>query len=512
MANVETPATTPYDGCGRCLVAVRRLSRKNEASQSPEKQRDQVLAVVEANDAHVIAWADDWEVSGAMDPLKRPQLGPWLTGRKGPYDGIAGAAVDRIGRNVRDVLNTAYTIHESGQILLTADHEGIWDLDDETQETELLVKALGAQLEHRATRKRSSDSKVNSRSLGRVSASPSYGYEYFRAVSNGPVTEVRLRPTSSKAIREVAHRICVDASGDITVNHEKKRLNRLGVLSPRDELAVAYGREPTGILWSDNSLRRILRSKAALGYLLYKGEPVLDEHGEPIKVAPELWDYSTHLTLIEKTKTEPRENDRPVGRAGQGRQLYSSRVLCGNCGHKVVASEKGGYHCDARHYGLTDKCKSSPNMRVHLFDEEATRLFLAEFGDGQVMEKVFQPGTTYAARIAELKGSRARLREDRKAGMYRDEDDYEWYQREYKRMGEEIAQLKELPERPAGVRAVPTGQTVKEQWESAGSMAERREILSEFGATLILCNSDRQPRVLLVAVDPYAEIELPKAV
>src|SRR4051794_5602693 len=118
MDNVETPASTPYDGCGRCLIGVRRLSRRNEASQSPEKQLDQVIAVAEANGAHIIAWADDWEVSGAMDPLKRPKLGPWLTGKMGPYDGIAGAAVDRIGRNVRDVLNTAYTIHEKGQILL----------------------------------------------------------------------------------------------------------------------------------------------------------------------------------------------------------------------------------------------------------------------------------------------------------------------------------------------------------------------------------------------------------
>ncbi|MEU0159361.1 recombinase family protein [Streptomyces sp. NPDC006261] len=190
MENVETPATTPYDGCGRCLVGVRRLSRKNEASQSPEKQLDQVLAVAKANDAHIIAWADDWEVSGAMDPLKRPKLGPWLTDRMGPYDGIAGAAVDRIGRNVRDVLNTAYAIHERGQILLTADHVGIWDLDDESQETDLLVKALGAQLEHRATRRRSNESKTSSRSQG------PHG---VRAV--GPTAGLRLTPVPAETHR-----------------------------------------------------------------------------------------------------------------------------------------------------------------------------------------------------------------------------------------------------------------------------------------------------------------------
>lgn len=55
---------------------------------------------------HIIGWADDWEVSGATDLLTRPELGPWLRGETGPYDGIVGSAVDRIGRNTRDVLNT----------------------------------------------------------------------------------------------------------------------------------------------------------------------------------------------------------------------------------------------------------------------------------------------------------------------------------------------------------------------------------------------------------------------
>ncbi|MFF8437511.1 MULTISPECIES: recombinase family protein [Streptomyces] len=513
MGFVETPATTPYDGCGRCLVGVRRLSRKTEASHSPETQGDMILAVAEANDAHIIAWADDWEVSGAMDPLKRPKLGPWLTGRMGPYDGIAGAAVDRIGRNVRDVLNTAYTIHENGQMLLTADHEGVWDLDDDTQETELLIKAMGAQLEHRATLRRSTNGKINSRNRGRVFSKPSYGYEYFRAKPMGPVSEVRLRPSSSKEIRKVARRILVDQSGDITVHHEMKRLNREGVPSPQDELAMTYGREPTGVLWSDHSLRRILTSKAALGYLLYKGEPLLDEHGDPIKIAPELWDYSTHLALIEKCRPQPRKTKgkHALGRAGQGKQLYSGRGTCGNCGNKLRASQEGGYHCYARHKGIAPNCKPSPNMRVKLFDKEATRQFLDEFGDAQVMEKVFKPGTNYGAQIAELEASRARLREDRLAGMYQDEDDYDWFKREYQRMGEKIAELKEIPERPFAVITVPTGKTIRDQWESAESLAERQEILSEFGAQVILMSRSNEHRVRLIAVNPYAELELPEA-
>ncbi|MFB6960612.1 hypothetical protein ACFCYB_27255 [Streptomyces sp. NPDC056309] len=52
--------------------------------------------------AHIIGWADDWEVLGATDPMTRPKLGPWLRDERGPYDGLVAAAVDRLGRNVVD--------------------------------------------------------------------------------------------------------------------------------------------------------------------------------------------------------------------------------------------------------------------------------------------------------------------------------------------------------------------------------------------------------------------------
>jgi len=40
---MEDMLTTDYDGCGRCLVGVRRLSRKTDASSSPQRQGDQIL-------------------------------------------------------------------------------------------------------------------------------------------------------------------------------------------------------------------------------------------------------------------------------------------------------------------------------------------------------------------------------------------------------------------------------------------------------------------------------------
>jgi len=73
----------PWDGRGRCLVGVRRLSRMKAATTSPERQRADVLSAVAAIGGHIIGWADDWEVSGTTDPVTRPQLGPWLRDEMG---------------------------------------------------------------------------------------------------------------------------------------------------------------------------------------------------------------------------------------------------------------------------------------------------------------------------------------------------------------------------------------------------------------------------------------------
>ncbi|MFI6060029.1 hypothetical protein [Streptomyces sp. NPDC051286] len=78
----------PYDGCGKCLLGVRRLSRVKAATTSPERQREDVLAAAAAVGGHIIDWADDWVVSGVTDPVTRSKLGPWLRDERGKYDGL----------------------------------------------------------------------------------------------------------------------------------------------------------------------------------------------------------------------------------------------------------------------------------------------------------------------------------------------------------------------------------------------------------------------------------------
>ncbi|MFE4825656.1 recombinase family protein [Streptomyces sp. NPDC056672] len=497
--------TTPYDGCGKCLVGVRRLSRKTDKTNSPGKQRDQIVRAVEAIGGHIIAWADDIEVSGATDPTTRAGFGPWLRGEMGPYGGIAGSAVDRIGRNARDVLNTAYTNDEAGRILVTADHVGVWDLSDPNQEAELLLKSMGSQLEHRAIRTRNRDETKRARSAGQKKNQNAYGYQFVRLTPLGRIDHVALDKAAATNARDIAHRILTDETGTITPATEAARLTRAGVLSPADHRRVMYGKKPQGSHWTAKAVMTILTSEASLGFLMHAGRPVIGEDGHPVRLAPGLWDRETRDALIKKTSPRRRRSNI---RAPKMDNRLSGLAFCGTCKQRLyISGQKGAptYRCTARISGIvsSQNCKPAPSIRVPHLDAYAEAWFLAHHGAAQVMRKEFDPGTGYAARISDLEADRKRLRDDRSAGLYNDPDDAEWFRTEYARMGREISELKTLPERPAGMRMVPTGKTVADEWHAAADDSARREMLAAFEVRVILHPRSAQQRIEVTARNPF---------
>lgn len=189
----------PYDGCGKCLLGVRRLSRVKLATSSPERQRENVLAAAASVGAHIIGWADDWEVSGATDPMTRPRLGPWLRDERGPYDGrrflgVVAAAVDRLGRNVVDCLNTGYKMRDEKRMLVTYGHDGPWELDDPADENRFTMEAWGARMELRAIQRRNRDATVKIGAAGRPKGKPSCGFQYVRKVMGAKSTTSSRTP------------------------------------------------------------------------------------------------------------------------------------------------------------------------------------------------------------------------------------------------------------------------------------------------------------------------------
>jgi DNA invertase Pin-like site-specific DNA recombinase len=497
---MEDMLTTEYDGCGCCLVAVRRLSRKTDKTSSPQRQGDQDLKAAADSGGHIIAWADDWEVSGATDPMTRKGLGPWLRGEMGPYDGIVAPTVDRVGRNVRDTLNTQTLLTGQGRVIVTADHEGVWDFSDPNQENEWLIKAWGSQMELRAIQKRNRDETVRARQSGEPKQRPSYGYMYVRPAPTAKIDHVELDEVAAEIIREVARRILADETGKVTCATEAARLNREAIPAPSDRRAQLYARPMKGHVWTAKTVKHILTSEAALGYLMHAGRPVIAD-GKPARIAEPLWDRPTRDALV--TATAPK---RRGSRAPKGVQLLSGIAFCGNCGARLYLTgrraDSSAYGCTARVRGIPASagCKPAPAIGVAALDAQAGEWFLARYGAGDVMRRVYDPGTGHAAEIAELEATRRRLRDDRNAGLYDSCDDAEWYRTEYKRIGDEIAALKALPQRKPGIRTVPTGRTIAQEWDKADD-ARRREMLAEFEVRVVLHPTGHNPRVAITGME-----------
>ncbi|MFD7454439.1 recombinase family protein [Kitasatospora sp. NPDC059827] len=510
MTSTNDAPVTPYDGCGRCLLGVRRLSRVQAATSSPARQRDAILDAVERAGGHIIGWADDWEVSGASDPLTRPKLGPWLKGQRGPYDGLAASAVDRLGRDVLEGLRLAKETN-AGRLLLTADHPGFWDLDDPSQEIEFNAKLFGAQIEHRNIRTRNRERAVQARTAGEIAGRPAYGFMHVRLAHGGKVDHTENEPESETVAREFARRLLTDETGRVTVDSEAARLTRAGVLSPSDWSRVMYGKEPIGGRWSGNVIKRICLSDASLGYLTHKGKAVLGPDGHPVRIAPGLWDRPTQAALRKKlTKA-------PAGpRAAKGELLLSGGGFCGVCAvrlYRSTTSHKEGilpaWACTARTDGVkgSEECPQ-PVAPISEMDAVTERRFLADFGPAEFTERVWEPGNGVAQRVADLTADRKRLRDDRAAGLYDAPDDAEWFRREYARMGKELETAKATPEKPAGWYSVPTGRRVADEWRDGDNVA-RRELLEAFSVRVLLFPArgplKRDPRIVVTILDPKAE-------
>nr|WSX24150.1 recombinase family protein [Streptomyces tubercidicus] len=480
----------PCDGCGKCLLGVRRLSRMKLATSSPERQREDVLAAAASVGGHIIGWADDWEVSGATDPVTRPKLGPWLRDERGPYDGLVAAAVDRLGRNVVDCLNTGYKMRDEGKLLVTYGHEGPWDLNDTTDENRFTMEVWGAQTELRAIQRRNRSATVKTRAAGRPKGKPSCGFRYVRVVMGGKFDHVELHPHASTVIRFVARRILADPERN-TSSSEAARLNRAGEPAPVDHLAVMYGKPSRGRPWHPTSLRNILLSEAALGYLMHNGKPVIDQEGNPVRLCEGLWDRATREALkkVLTTGATPWK-----GRRTNRGYLLTEVALCGQCHNRVYTQTQNSpampprYACTARNKGWPSAkdCRPAPLIRTHFLDGHVEEWFLQKFGDGVIFETVYDPGNGVPERIAEVQATRERLRGDREAGLYDAADDAQWFQERYAALGRELAVLESEPQRQPGMVQRPTGETVADRWHKALDAQARKEILLDFGVRVTL--------------------------
>lgn len=504
---------TPYDGCGKCLIGLIRLSSLKETTDSPEKQVEHDRAEAAANGGHIIGWAVDLDVSGATNPFTRKGLGPWLKEAKGPYDGIVASAVDRIGRSLVDVLVTAYHLRDTGKLIITHDHPGSpWNLYDANDEQAFTFKAMMAQGELRSNQRRSKETRERQHKTGHKTGRLAYGFRYVRKGESRKVDHIAIDPEILATLVEAGDRLLSDPKGRfITPSSEARRLSAAGILTPSDYRRVLRGLKPKGSAWQATTLTGILTSLATQGYYLEEGRKVFGPDGMPLRIAPAMWSYAKHLALVGRLKPKPLKKTR----APKADYLGVEISVCGECGNRLYYQKRSstehrtyhdGYECKARLKGLPGgaACKPAPTMKAEDFEAQITQAFLSRFGHLDLWEQAFDPGSNEGARLSEARSEREILRADRLAGVYKSPEDVEYFRETYARLNDEISQLEAVPKRPAHLYWHPTGRKVADEWRDARGDGGRRELMATYGFRVELYRATAAERLKFFTDDPDA--------
>jgi site-specific DNA recombinase len=472
------------------VLGVVRLSRETDESTSPERQREAVSKWADLHGHTVIGWATDLDVSGDLDPWKRPKLGPWLTDRADEFDVIAAWKVDRISRRLLHFVSLVEWANGRGKAVASAT-EPI-NTSDRFGRMIAQILAMFAEFERDAIRERIIGGRESLREEGRWGGGhPPYGY---RPVKVDGGWKLEPDPETVPVVREMVSRVIGGASV-------------LSVCRSLNDRAV-YTRQ--GAEWSAHSAFRVLRSPAMLGHAVHRREVVRDSDGLPLVVAEPIVSYEDWRQLQkvmddrargEKVRTHGAALLLGVGFCECGRRLYrQSGVTKG----KVYAY----YACSSRSRGKRTEDAATPEdkgkcknklIRAGHVDEVAEDAFLAIAGPVEFMEKRFVPGENHSAEVAQIEQALADLEEQMVSGVFTGDRGKADFARMYSRLNQKREALEAAPNVPDRWDDVPTGQTYRDVWQSLETVEARRAFLLASGFRVTV---HAEPRPTAAAMMP----------
>ncbi|CPZ73146.1 phage Integrase [Mycobacteroides abscessus] len=160
----------------RALVVV-RLSRVTDETTSPLRQREACFELCEQRGYEVIGTAEDLDISaGKTSPFDRPQLGDWLTNRRGEFDVLVTFRMDRIVRRLLDLADLIRWC-QSNSVSLVSATETFLDLDSAFGDIIALLVAKVAEMELAAISERNRSAAQHNMRQGKYRGGPPpWGY------------------------------------------------------------------------------------------------------------------------------------------------------------------------------------------------------------------------------------------------------------------------------------------------------------------------------------------------
>ncbi|MEH1059366.1 recombinase family protein [Micromonospora sp. CPCC 206171] len=455
------------------VLGVIRLSRETDESTSPERQRDDIKKWCDLHRHTLIGFAEDLDVSGAVDPFERPQLGTWLREQADEFDVIVGAKVDRLSRKLLHFVQLIDWANRHGKVVASAS-EPI-NTGDKWGRALANLLAMFAEMERDWIQERNQGSQQLAREEGRWhGGTPPYGY-LPQKHSSGKGYVLAVDPESSERVREMVRRILKGES----MNAICQDFNARGIPTPSDHYRSQVGKPSQGHRWKTTALIPILRSKTILGIAEKNGQVILDAEDRPVKraeaiVSREDWDnLQVRLDQNSRLKTRSATSS-----------FLLNLLYCAECGEPCYRLITGAATAKVRHvyYRCRGKAEkrndcTATSVRADALEGTVESMFLAAAGEFEVMKRVVLPAESHVEELRQAQESLDYLLneiEDKPAAVR------QVYQPRIDRLQERIIRLASMPERPQTVEMRGTGQTFRQVWDQA-DISERREILKAAG-------------------------------
>lgn len=447
-------------------IGYARISRETEESTSIARQREAISGAAAARGWDLVEIVEDVSVSATKARLDRPGLDRVRQAiRDRRADVVLVWRLDRIARSVVDF----GTILDEGVEIASATEP----LDTTSAMGRAMAEILQvfAAMEARTISARVSSSVEHLRRAHRWPGGPlPYGY---RSVPHpdGTGRALALDPEKAPFVRELADRYLAGESAVALA----REFTRRGVPPARN----ARG-------WTPEAVRRILTGNAALGRVVVNGDVLRDEHGLPVEVWPPI------LTVEESARIRARFalNKAPQTRRRSVKRLLSGIIVCGSCGMPMhvhnprprSTTPSTLYHCRSRVRGVV--CEAPVSISAHLVEPYVVETFLRVVGRFEVVEEVVASADpTGLAEVEEAIADTARAMTAPGADLVA--------------LGERLAalharreEIKALPVEPLSAM-IATGRTFAEEWEARETIAERRALLADAIAEVVVVKAPR---------------------
>lgn len=477
----------------RCLVGSRVSVMQGPQKVSHLAQQEVGAKWVADHSGTVVHTIEDLGVSATVSPFDRPDLGPWLAeDKRCEWDALVFSKLDRLFRSTRDCVKFAEWAEQHKKMLVFAE-DGLTlnyradksrtTIEQMMAELFVYLGSFFAELELNRFKTRALDGQRMLRQTDRwASGTPPFGYRIADHPGGAGKT---LRPDDEQqaVLHEAAERLCTGET----------------FIAITEWLNTRYPSRR----WYVSTVVDILTSPRTQGFKLHRGEVVLDGAGEPIRVAPPMFDHDTWKQIqaaasLRKLKQRiPTGSINPmlgVGVCGctgcpaceSSAKLYTATgtVICGATLSLQVSRSAGSEY---RYYrcGRSPRVCRGQSIPAEAGDELLETTFLDYFGHEQVTRRVFVPGEDHSPELEQVLDTIDRLRREADAGLVVTADDEQTYHARMRRLIARRTELERLPSRPAGWVTETTGELYRDVWPGLTDSG-RRDLLVDRGIKFVV--------------------------